>query len=464
MDARQIRLKLGEPKGASRRRWLGGTLLSALGATALVAACGGARTQSSGDVERVPAGTTLTYVASHSQSDVNLLQPQFKAFEDKHPSAKVDFANTSTSIGDKVIALLASATPFDMFYTGQTNWPQLANKGAMLDLNSRVKRDRYDLADFVDAAVSQYVWKDKRIGFGANVGFTVLYYNADAFQEKGVPVPSDDWAKPWTWAQSVDTLRRVAIPGAAGGEPERYGLTGLDGNAVYRLQATNGVLATNPEATRTLLDTPEAIETLDWLYDLVHTYGVAQNPLNVKQLSPQQAFLTGKAIMWLQSTPVGVTTLLPQKNLFTWDLATTPRGPSLKTEKWCWGGGNGWYLGVPSQTPDAAWELLKFMLQPDTGRALAAGGWPPNRTSVINSPEWLRPGQPPAHKRPAIDGAKLLVPSIKLVNWGDFDAAVQDELSYLWRGERRGKEVGQRLRQRTDPILAEHQRLFKEGK
>ncbi|MBI3972308.1 MAG: hypothetical protein HY332_13565 [Chloroflexi bacterium] len=83
---------------------------------------------------------------------------------------------------------------------------------------------------------------------------------------------------------------------------------------------------------------------------------------------------------------------------------------------------------------------------------------------MINSPEWQRPGEPPAHKRPTVDGAKLLVPNAKLVNWSDFNAAIQDEVSYLWRGQRRGQEVATRIRQRTDPILAEHQRLFKEGK
>jgi hypothetical protein len=31
----------------------------------------------------------------------------------------------------------------------------------------------------------------------------------------------------------------------------------------------------------------------------------------------------------------------------------------------------------------------------------------------------------------------------------------------LWKGERRGREVAQRIRAATDPLLAEHQRAIK---
>jgi hypothetical protein len=35
-----------------------------------------------------------------------------------------------------------------------------------------------------------------------------------------------------------------------------------------------------------------------------------------------------------------------------------------------------------------------------------------------------------------------------------------DLVQALWKGERRGREVAQRIRQATDPILAEHQRAI----
>jgi multiple sugar transport system substrate-binding protein len=322
-----------------------------------------------------------------------------------------------------------------------------------------VKRDKYDVSDFYDAAVSQYVWRGKHIGMGATVGYSVIYYNPGALQEKGIPLPSDDWGKAWTWEQFVDVMRRVTITGA-GGEIERYGFTGF---SVDRIQITNGVLTVDADGTRTFYNTPEAIETFDWMFDLIHTYKVAQSPLTTNQLPAAQAFITGKAVSWLASTPDSARQLVPQKGL-VWDSAPTPRGPHLKSDKWTFGGGNGWYLGGLSKNPDAAWELFKFMLSPDVAHKLAAGGLPPSRVSVTNSPDWLRPGDPPAHKRPMIDGAKLLTPAPKLVNYSDFNAAVNDEIGYLWRAERRGREVAERIGQRVAPILAEHQRLYKEGK
>ncbi|MDQ3699429.1 MAG: hypothetical protein M3442_00740, partial [Chloroflexota bacterium] len=73
----------------------------------------------------------------------------------------------------------------------------------------------------------------------------------------------------------------------------------------------------------------------------------------------------------------------------------------------------------------------------------------------------LRSDQPPMDKRPLVDGLKRLLPFPKLTNWAAFDKAIGDEVQALWKGERRGREVAQRIRQATDPLLAEHQRAIK---
>jgi multiple sugar transport system substrate-binding protein len=362
--------------------------------------------------------------------------------------------------------MLASGTPPDMFRTGGTNWAQLANQGAMAEIGSRVKRDKYDLADFIEAAVQQYFWKGKHLGLGSNVGYSLVYYNTAIFKDNGVPAPSDDWARPWTWEQFTDALRRVTVRGA-GGEPGvhegggRYGYTDL--GAYHRLLVTNGARLTNDEETRTLYDTPEAIETWEWLYDLLHGHKVAQNPLTHRDLSPAAAFIQGKAATWVNSTAGGTTQLVPQKDL-QWDVAPTPRGPRLKSERWVYGGGSAWWIAAGARSVDATWEFLKHLESPEVGRNFALGGFAPIRYSVLNSPAWLRSDQPPASKRPLVDGLKRLLPFPKLTNWAAFDKAIDDEVQALWKGERRGREVAQRIRQATDPLLAEHQQAIKAGK
>ncbi|CAA9245957.1 MAG: hypothetical protein AVDCRST_MAG77-1893 [uncultured Chloroflexi bacterium] len=450
----------------SRRRVMGrsaglgaGVAAAALGG---LAACGapGAGEQSGAAAPAAAKpgpGTTVAYLGNHNAAEAQTVTPQMMAFEQKFPGAKVEVTNLTSGYDEKLTAMLAAGTPPEMFRTGGTAWAQYANQGAMADIGSRIKRDKFDLSDLIEAAVQQYFWKGKHIGLGSNVGYSLYYYNTALFKEAGIADPSDDWAKPWTWDQFIEAQKRVTKRGASG-EPERYGFTGLDD--FHRIMVTNGGRITNDDETRTLYDAPEAVDTWEWLYDLLHGHKVAQNPLTHKDLSPANAFIQGKAAVWVSSTANGTTQLVPQKDL-QWDAAPTAKGPLLKSDKWIWGGGSAWWIAAQSKNVDATWELLKHLESPEVGRRFAEGGFAPIRYSVLNSPAWLRSDQPPRNKKPLVDGLKRLLPFPKLTNWAQFNTAITREVEALWKGERRGKEVATRIRQATDPILAEHQQAIK---
>ena len=125
------------------------------------------------------------------------------------------------------------------------------------------------------------------------------------------------------------------------------------------------------------------------------------------------------------------------------------------------GGGSAWWIAAGSKSVDGTWELLKFLESPESGKRFAQGGFAPIRYSVLNSPDWLRSDQPPKNKRVLVDGLKRLLPFPKLTNFSTFNSAIGAEVQALWKGERRGREVAQRIRQATDPILAEHQAAIK---
>ena len=441
----------------TRRRLIGSA--AALSATGVLAACGAA---SGGGPAAGPAsfppGTTILYLGNHNANEAQVVLPVMESFNGRIPNLRVDATNHSGSPYDeKLTSMLAAGTPPDMFRTGGTGWAQYANQGAMAEIGSRAKRDKFDLTDLIEAAVQQYVWKGKHIGLGSNVGYSLLYYNTAIFSEAGVPDLSGDWAKATTWADYTEALRRVTKRGPDG-EPSLYGFSGL--NEFHRWMVTNGTTLTNPEETRTLYDTPEAIEVWEWMYDMVHAHKVAQNPLTHAQLSPINAFKQGKAATFLSSTANGTTQLVPVRDL-PWNAAATPRGAKLKSEKWVYGGGSAWWIAAGSKHVDGTWELLKFLESPESGKKFAQGGFAPIRYSVLNSPDWLRSDQPPKNKRVLVDGLKRLLPFPKLTNWQQFNSAIGAEVQALWKGERRGREVAQRIRQATDPILAEHQAAIK---
>lgn len=426
----------------------------------LLAACAGpagGTGDTAGPAPRLAAGAVVSYLGNHNAAESQVVQPQMLAFEQKVPGARVEITNLTSGYEEKLQTMLAAGTPPDMFRTGGTTWAQLANQGAMAEIGGRIKRDKYDLSDLIEAAVQQYFWKGKHLGLGSNVGYTLLYYNTAIFDAAGVRPPSGDWAAPSTWDEFTTALKALTTRGPDG-EPERFGFTGL--NDYHRILVTNGARLTNDEETRTLYDSPEAVEVWEWLFDLVHGHKVAQNPVAQRDLSPANAFLQGKAATWVASTATGTTQLVPQKDL-AWNAAPTPKGPRLKSDRWIYGGGSAWWIAAGAKSVDATWELLKYLESPEVGRNFALGGFAPIRYSVLNSPAWLRSDQPPKDKRPLVDGLKRLLPFPKLTNWAAFDKAIGDEVQSLWKGERRGREVAQRIRQSTDPLLAEHQRAIK---
>lgn len=432
-----------------------------MSATGLLSACGRAAApeagQRGGAGASIPAGTVITYLGNHNQAEAQVVEPPMRAFAQQVPQVTVEVTNLTSGYDEKLKTMLASGTPPDMFRTGGTNWAQLANQGAMAELGTLVRRDKYDLADFIEAAVQQYFWKGRHLGLGSNVGYSLIYYNTAVFAEAGLHEPSDDWARPWTWDEFTEALKRVTTR-TAGGEADRYGFSGL--TEYHRLLVTNGARLTDEAETRTLYDTPEAVEVWEWLFDLVHAHKVAQNPLTHGSLAPANAFIQGKAATWVSSTAGGTTQLTAQADL-AWNAVPTPKGPRLRSDTWVYGGGSAWWIAAGSRAVDATWELLKHLQSPEVGRQFALGGFAPIRYSVLNSPAWLRSDQPPRNKRPLVDGLKRLLPFPKLTNWAEFNGAINEEVQALWRGERRGREVAQRIRQVTDPILAEHQQAIK---
>ena len=145
-------------------------------------------------------------------------------------------------------------------------------------------------------------------------------------------------------------------------------------------------------------------------------------------------------------------------------MAPTPRGPRLKSDRWIFGGGSAWWIAAGLPDRDATWEFLKHMELPEVGQNLALGGFAPDPLLGAQLAGLAALDQPPKSKRLLVDGLKKLLPFPKLTTWDAFNEAIDAEVQSLWKGERRAREVAERIRAATDPILAEHQRNLKAGR
>ena len=72
---------------------------------------------------------------------------------------------------------------------------EMAASGALVDLNSMIEADGYDLSAYYQSTLDMFQNGGGQYGLPASYSNVVLYYNKDLFDAAGLPYPDDtmDW-------------------------------------------------------------------------------------------------------------------------------------------------------------------------------------------------------------------------------------------------------------------------------
>jgi len=189
------------------------------------------------------------------------------AFVQRYPKIKVEVEQTPK--GDyvnKLVAQVAGGTPPDtvgVSVTGDFNVVQA--KLMVRELDTLLKRDRYDLADFYDVNLRQHQWKGKQIGLPYGWTTIVWFFNEDLFRQQGIKTPYEHWkAGTWTWDTYLDLAQRFNRQGS-----DVFGTVALPASSntmSFPLVWSNTGDIFDASYTRSLLDQAPALETWDFLY------------------------------------------------------------------------------------------------------------------------------------------------------------------------------------------------------
>jgi multiple sugar transport system substrate-binding protein len=114
----------------------------------------------------------------------------------------------------------------------------------------------------------------------------------------------------------------------------------------------------NANATRCVMDTPEAIAGFQFYADLCLQEKVAPRPNLLELELYQSLFASGRVAMIADSRYIYKRFLKTRKLDFRWDLAPMPRGPAAQATTFIWGG-NCIFRGT--KHPREAWAFLKFI-------------------------------------------------------------------------------------------------------
>lgn len=360
-------------------------------------------------------------------------------------------------MNDKLLTLTAAGTPPDVFTFFQELVPINAavERNLLLALDDYVRRDNYNLDEFLPQAVNLNRWKNQLYALPRDYGNQQVYYNIDLFQKKGVALPASDWTDTtWTFEKYLEAA--MALTESSGGKTTQWGLlintawrpwasfVYSNGGAIVKADA-DGV------ATEFAIADDAAVEALQFLQDLAHTHNVAPGPDATTDLGPVEFFGTNRVGMLIGNPSQAVA--FRRIKAFAWDVAPLPVGRGGK--RGSGGGGTAWAIAKGTKNVEVAWGFLKYLTSAKVQLdEVAVGATTPSRKEVVSSKEFQNPDLPPKNAKSFAQAQEYVVRDPVHVHWPEvFRQVVTPNMERLFGGKADAKTVAQTIKEKGDELF-----------
>lgn len=316
-----------------------------------------------------------------------MVQQMLDEFHATHPNIRVyyNLDPENNKFEEDSLADLQAGTAPDVFQGCCSFLPIWAQKGYLLDLRPYVQADldRATIQDWDPVQYQAFFTRDGRqYALPKYHGALALYYNKDIFDQARVGYPDDSWNQD----DYLAAMKRITQAHDGDGKRTLWG--SMIDPAWERIQvhvnAWGGHFVDPHNPTKSLMAEPPALQALEWIRARVWDDGVIATPLRVQEKGASEAFSAGQLAMVEDGSWV-LKAILSNAN-FRVGLAPFPAGPARRATL-ATTDGFGIYAGT--KHPDAAWELLKFLISKEYGRAMAKAQFlQPARASLVD--EWVQ--------------------------------------------------------------------------
>lgn len=317
-----------------------------------------------------------------SDLDAQVYQQRLDLFAAKNPDIKVELIYIPSDYSQKLQTMIAGGTAPDIMQVAE-EVHAYSGKGQVISLNDFIAMDNVDLqARYGETGglTPAYSMDGNLYAMPDRGGALILYYNKDMFDQAGLSYPTKDW----TWAEFLDAAQKLTVRDgdtvtqygfAAGGWwPWWMSFIYMNGGAVLD---ANG---------QPVVNSPEAVEAIQFYNDLVYKHKVAPSPEDYANLgtnSPDPLFAQGKVAM----STTGFWGIGGLKDApFNWDIAPLFKNKENATVVF----GSGFAISEDSQNPEAAWKVIEFLTS-EEGQApiVESKEDAPANIAVLNSDAFL---------------------------------------------------------------------------
>ncbi|MCC7352948.1 MAG: sugar ABC transporter substrate-binding protein [Anaerolineae bacterium] len=363
----------------SRRAFLG--MVGAMAAGATLAGC------TPRPRGRGPHGSDtvqLVYQDWRTEWFPGMAQQMLETFHASHPNIHVFYTPDPDNIEEKMFSDFEAGTAPDVLAGCCDFFPIWAQKGYLLDLRPYVEADldRTVINDW-DKAQYQAFFTRNGVQFALPKyhGALALYYNKDFFDQFDVDYPDGSW----NHDDYLEAMKRLTADRDRDGKIDLWG--SMVDIAWERIQmhvnGWGGHFVDPKDPTRSLMAETEALAAMRWIRQRMWDDHVMASFLDVQNLETRQAFIQQRLAM-VEDGSWALKDILEHAT-FRVGVAPFPAGPARRVTL-ATTDGFGIYAGT--KYPEAAWELLKFLVSRDYGRAMARTHLlQPARASLVD--EWV---------------------------------------------------------------------------
>ncbi|NLE77478.1 MAG: sugar ABC transporter substrate-binding protein [Chloroflexi bacterium] len=313
-----------------------------------------------------------------------MVQEMLGQFHSQNPNISAFYIPDPENFEERMLADMQAGAAPDVFQASGPFFPILAQKGYALDLRPFIEAD-LDQATIYDWDPAQYHALATKSGVQFGVpkyhGALALYYNKDLFDIYEVDYPDASW----DYADYQEAMRRLTDDRDGDNRVDLWGSM-LDvswDRLQVHVNAWGGHFVHPNDPSLCLMCEPEAIAALEWVYQRMRRDGIMATALDVQKRSTRQAF-TRKLVAMVEDGSWALKDILTEAD-FRVGIAPMPAGPARRVTL-ATTDGFGIYAGT--KHPEAAWELVKFLISRDYGRAMARASFlQPARASLVD--EWV---------------------------------------------------------------------------
>lgn len=330
-------------------------IAAALAAALMFSACGGASSAAASTGSSTPAASTtdepvtITFEQfSGSGDNEAYLQQMIDTYTAEHPNVTIQLQSYGyDDYFTQLTAKVSGGKAPDVFELNYENFVSYAKKGALMPLDDILKTEGIDTSVYNKMALGAFNADGKQYGVPNSFSNVVLIYNKDLFDKANVAYPTDDW----TWEDAMAAAEKIR---ALGDDTFGY-YHPISFNEFYKTVKQNGGSLFNDDFTQFTMDTPENVETLQYLVDMQLKSNVMPTPEQMGGMGDWDLFKSGRLGMIV--TGIWAFPDFTENCDFAWDIAVEPGHTQKATHFFS----NGYVISKDSKVANEAAKFIAFL-------------------------------------------------------------------------------------------------------